>query len=121
MNKLSEKTVSMMKRLDDSVPADLASRTNIRLRNSFFGEGYAHATPEAEDAIAFAKKQLDTRLESTYTGKAMAALLADMSEPESEELNILFWNTYYAIPVTVPTDHPLDEKALPEEFLRYFS
>jgi hypothetical protein len=44
-----------------------------------------------------------------------------MSEPESEELNILFWNTYSAIPVTVPTDHPLDEKALPEEFLRYFS
>ena len=121
MNKLSEKTVSMMKRLDDSVPTDLASRTNIRLRNSFFGEGYAHATPEAEDAIAFAKKQLDIRLESTYTGKAMAALLADMSEPESEELNILFWNTYYAMPVTVPTDHPMDEKSLPEEFLRYFS
>jgi hypothetical protein len=87
------------------VPADLASRTNIRLRNSFFGGGYAHSTPEAEEAIEFAKDQLGIRLESTYTGKAMAALLADTKEPESEGLNFLFWNTYYAMPVTVPTDH----------------
>jgi 1-aminocyclopropane-1-carboxylate deaminase/D-cysteine desulfhydrase-like pyridoxal-dependent ACC family enzyme len=115
MGKLAEKTVSMMRRLDDSVPADLASRTNIRLRNSFFGGGYAHSTPEAEEAIDFA------RLESTYTGKAMAALLADIKKPASEGSNFLFWNTYYAMPVTVPTDHALDERALPEEFLRYFS
>lgn len=121
MNKLAEKTVLMMRRLDDSVPSDLARRTNVRLRNSFFGGGYAHSTPEAEMAIAFAKEQLDITLESTYTGKAMAALLADLREPGTELLNILFWNTYYAMPVTVPTDHPLDEKALPEEFLRYFS
>jgi D-cysteine desulfhydrase len=120
MNKLAEKTVSMMRRLDDSVPADLAGRTNVRLRHNFFGTGYAHSTPEAEHAIAFAKEQLDISLESTYTGKAMAALLADLKAPGAEALNILFWNTYYAMPITVPTDHPLDEKALPEEFLKYF-
>ena len=121
MTKLTEKTVSMMRRLDESVPADLASRTNIRLRNNFFGGGYAKSTPEAEDAIAFAKEQLEITLESTYTGKAMAALLADLKTPGAEALNILFWNTYYAMPVTVPTDRALDAKALPEEFLRYFS
>jgi D-cysteine desulfhydrase len=120
MQKLTDKTVLMMRRLDDSVPADLASRTNIRLRNSYFGGGYAHTTPEAEAAIAFAQEQLKIRLESTYTGKALAALLADLQEPGAESLNILFWNTYYAMPVTVPTDHPLDANALPEEFLRYF-
>ena len=120
MQKLTDKTVLMMRRLDDSVPADLASRTNIRLRNRYFGGGYAHTTPEAEAAISFAKEQLKIRLESTYTGKALAALLADLQEPGTESLDILFWNTYYAMPVTVPTDHPLDATALPEEFLRYF-
>lgn len=120
MNKLAEKTVTMMRRLDDSVPADLASRTNIRIRHGFFGEGYALSTPQADEAIVFARKQLDLRLESTYTGKAMAALLADLKGPGTEAMHVLFWNTYYAMPVTVPTDHPLDEKALPEEFLRYF-
>ncbi|TDJ35526.1 MAG: pyridoxal-phosphate dependent enzyme [Gammaproteobacteria bacterium] len=120
MKNLTDKTVSMMRQLDDSVPRDLADRTNIRLRNNYYGGAYARSTPEAEAAIAFAKEQLDITLESTYTGKAMAALLADLKTPGTEALNILFWNTYYAMPVTVPTDHPLDEKALPEEFLRYF-
>ena len=120
MHKLSRKTVTMMRRLDRSVPADLASRANIRLRNSYFGGGYAHSTPATDDAIAFAREQLDLQLEATYTGKAMAALLADLQAPGSEELSFLFWNTYCAMPVTMPTDHALDEKALPAEFLRYF-
>lgn len=121
MKKLTDKTVTMMRCIDDSVPADLGSRTNIRLRNRFFGKGYAHSTPGADEAIAFARDQLEITLESTYTGKAMAALLADVRERDSKKLNVLFWNTYYAMPVTVPTDHPLDAKALPDEFLRYFS
>jgi len=120
MQKLARKTVTMMRRLDDSVPADLARRTNIILRNRYFGDGYAHSTPPAEAAIALAKEQLDIRLEATYTGKAMAALLDDMQAPGGEELNILFWNTYCAMPETVPTDHVLDEQALPAEFLKYF-
>lgn len=121
MQKLTDKTALMMRRLDDSVPADLGTRTKIRLRNGFFGEGYGHTTPEADAAIALAKEQLNITLESTYTGKTMAALLSDLHKPAGEELNMLFWNTFYAMPVTVPTDRPLDEKALPEEFLRYFS
>ncbi|MDX1403935.1 MAG: pyridoxal-phosphate dependent enzyme [Woeseiaceae bacterium] len=119
--KLCEKTVTMMRRFDASVPANLAGRTNIRIRHNFFGEGYAHTTPEADEAIAFAKQDLGIELDSTYTGKAMAALLKDLREPGVDENNMLFWNTYYAMPVTVPTDHVLDEQALPEEFLRYFS
>ena len=121
MKYLAQKTALMMRRLDDSVPEDLASRTNIRLRNSFFGEGYAHTSPETDSAISFAKEQLDIRLEQTYSGKAMAALLADLDASGTESLNILFWNTYCAMPITVPTDHALDNKALPQEFLRYFA
>jgi len=121
MKKLIEKTALMMRRLDDSVPENLAGRTNFRLRNSFFGGGYAHTTPETDSAISFAKEQLDIRLEQTYSGKAMAALLADLQDPANEALKVLFWNTYCAMPVTVPTDHALDEKALPQEFLRYFA
>lgn len=121
MRKLTQKTALMMRRLDDSVPGDLASRTNIRLRSRFFGEGYAHTTPETDSAISIAKEQLDIRLEQTYSGKAMAALLADLRDPANDALNILFWNTYCAMPVIVPIDHALDEDALPQEFLRYFA
>jgi len=121
MQLLLDKTVLMMRRLDNSVPADIAARTNIRIRNEFFGPGYAQGTPETEEAIAFAKSELDLTLERTYTGKAMAALLADMNEPANDDLNLLYWHTYNSVPFDVPQDKPLDESALPKEFLKYFS
>jgi 1-aminocyclopropane-1-carboxylate deaminase/D-cysteine desulfhydrase-like pyridoxal-dependent ACC family enzyme len=121
MQHLLHKTAEMMYRLDDSVPAGIVSRSNIRMRNSFFGPGYARTTSATNAAIDFARNELGLTLESTYTGKVMAALLADMRRPETDELNLLFWHTYNSVPFTVPTDRPLDEAALPGEFLRYFA
>jgi D-cysteine desulfhydrase len=121
MQLLLRKSVLMMRRLDNSVPADIAAQTNIRIRNDFFGPGYAQGTAETDDAIVFAKSELDLTLERTYTGKAMAALRTDMNDPANEALNLLYWHTYNSVPFDVPQDKPLDESALPREFLRYFS
>ena len=121
MQLLLEKTAAMMRRLDESVPSDIAARTNIRIRDEFFGPGYAQGTAETENAIDFAKSELDLKLESTYTGKAMSALLSDMKDPANANLNLLYWHTYNSAPLEVPTNRPLDKAALPAEFLRYFS
>ena len=121
MNLLLEKTVEMMRRLDDAVPEDLDTRVNIRIRDEFFGPGYAQGTTDTEDAIAFAMSELDLQLETTYTGKAMAALLFDMKNPAIANLNLLYWHTYNSAPLDVPTERPLADTALPAEFLRYFS
>jgi D-cysteine desulfhydrase len=120
MQLLLQKTVAMMRRLDDAVPENIAARANIRIRDEFYGPGYAQGTPETENAIAFAKRELDLKLETTYTGKAMSALLSDMREAENANLNQLYWHTYNSVPLDVPTDKPLDKDALPAEFYRYF-
>ena len=117
---LLHKTAAMLRRLDSSVPADLAARANLRMRHGFFGPGYARSTAATDEAIEFARTQLDITLESTYTGKTMAALLADLRKPGAGEMNFLYWHTYNSVPLDVPTDRPLDEEALPAEFLRYF-
>ncbi len=117
---LLNKTINMMRRLDDSVPADLAARVNLRMRHSFCGPGYARGTAATEEAIEFAKSELEITLEPTYTGKTMAALLADIRVADADGLKFLFWHTYNSVPLDVPTDQPLDVKVLPEEFLRYF-
>ena len=117
---LTEKTVTMMRRLDPSIPANLSTSTNLTLRHEFFGNGYAISTPATDDAIAIGREQLDLQLEITYSGKAMAALLADLEQPDGDTISMLFWNTYHAMPTSAPSDRPLDEAALPEEFLRYF-
>ncbi len=115
---LLTKTALMMRRHDHSIPKDLAGRARIRIRDEFFGPGYACGTAATDEAIAFAADAFGLTLETTYTGKAMSALLADWRK--QEDGRVLYWHTYHSAPLEVPTDAPLDRAALPAEFLRYF-
>lgn len=117
LHHLLRKTVEMMNRLDDSISTELAGKANIRLRHSFFAGGYAHRDAETENALLFASEQLGLGLDGTYTGKAMAALLADASESTDEQ--VLFWNTYNSRPPSSLHEN-LSIESLPEEFRKYY-
>ena len=54
------------------------------------GPGYGHPTQAALNAVALARDQEGLVLETTYAGKAMAALLARRRTGK----RILFWNTH---------------------------
>ena len=120
MRRLMTKTVTLMNRLDDSVPTNLADATRIRFRDEFFGDGYAHPTPAGEQAIALASEQFNLQLDSTYAGKALAAALHDLQQAGQKGGRMLFWNTYSGKRLPVSTDKPHDTSRLPAEFLRYF-
>ena len=121
MRTLLRKTIAMMRVFDESIPADLEAATNIRVRNSFYGPGYAQGTDATDEAIKFAHDQLGLTLETTYTGKTMAALLADMRDPDKENLSYLYWHTYNSVPFEESSDKPSDGRALPGQFLKYFA
>ena len=104
-------------RLDGSVPEDLHERTKIRVRDKFFGPGYAKGTDETFEAIAFARSEFDLTLEPTYTGKAMAALVHDLRNSRLAGENLLFWNTYNSRPLPAAE---ATVAGVPEEFQRYF-
>jgi D-cysteine desulfhydrase len=118
---LLNKTAVMMHRYDESVPADLVARTNIRIRNDFFGPGYAQGTDATERAITFARNAFDLTLETTYTGKTLSALLADWRDITQRGLKVLYWHTYNSAPIDVPAGDSAESAKLPEEFLRYFA
>lgn len=120
MRRLIAKTATLMRRFDSTIPADLAARTRLSFRDGFFGAGYARSNPAVDRAIQFAHRELGISLDETYSGKAMAALLHDLQQPESEGLSVLFWNSYNSRPLPVTADRPGDTSSLPEEFLRYF-
>lgn len=121
LRQLMNKTVAMLNRLDASFPDDLVTRANIVLRNDYFAGGYAHSNDEIDAAILTAQEQFDTALESTYTGKAMAAMLNDLHALGSEDAKFVFWNTCHSKPLETPSDGPVDKDRLPAEFLRYFT
>lgn len=118
--RLMRKTVMMLHRLDTSIPPDLADRTHIRWRNAFLAGGYAVANDVTRDAVTFAADSLGLELETTYTGKAMAALLHDLALDDYGGELYLFWNTYNSQPLPVTETRPGKTDNIPPEFMRYF-
>ncbi len=120
MRRLIAKTALMMRSLDATIPDNLADRVKLRFRDEFFGKGYAQSDARTDAAVRTARDQLGLVLETTYTGKAMAALLQDAQQSGSAENDWLFWNTYNSRPLPEFQAQPDDLARLPSEFLRYF-
>jgi len=120
LERLIRKTTLMLRNLDASFPDITAIRARVILRDEYFGDGYAHSNAVIDAAIATASDQFDLTLESTYTGKAMAAMLDDLSAMKNNGARYLFWNTYHSLPLAASSEQPLNSEALPTEFLRYF-
>jgi 1-aminocyclopropane-1-carboxylate deaminase/D-cysteine desulfhydrase-like pyridoxal-dependent ACC family enzyme len=120
LDRLMAKTAVMLNRLDTSIPADIHRRARIKVRHEFYGDGYARSNPATEAAIDVARDALDLELESTYTGKAMAALLHDVGRAEHRDESSMFWNTYNSNPLPLSQSSAVDFGQLPADFLRYF-
>ena len=120
MQRLMSKTAVMMHRLDANVPADIAARTKLCFRDDFFGAGYARSNAVTDRAVEIARDDLELKLDTTYSGKAMAALIHDTEQAALAEQSMLFWNTYNSRDLPVSSAQPDDTSQLPEEFLRYY-
>ncbi len=119
--RLLQKTAMMLRRIDASIPVDIADRTRVRWRDEFFAGGYAVVDDITRDAVRFAQQQLSLALETTYTGKAMAALLHDLAAPDYKGEHCLFWNTYNSRPLPVDGKRPATPGNIPREFMTYFA
>lgn len=94
-------------------------RENIHIRNEFFGEDYGISTPEAEDAVQTFRALEDIELETTYTGKTLAALLHDIQSGALEGKSVLYWNTLNSRDFSAEIQHS-DYHTLPPAFHPYF-
>lgn len=83
--------------LDDTVPI-VPFEGAVGIRHDFLGPGYGHFTEQANTAIRFFESQTKMKLEGTYTGKTMAALLQDLKTGSLDGKTILYWSTYNSCP-----------------------
>lgn len=118
LGRLMQKTALLMHRYDEALPADLAARARVVCRHAFFGPGYGRSDARTDDAVTTARDELGLTLDTTYSGKTMAALLADLGA--GYDRPALFWNTYNSRPLDVDDSMPIDTARMPEEFSRYF-
>lgn len=120
LDRLMRKTALLLNRLDPGFDAGLADRVRLRWRDDFFAGGYAVYDDATADAVSFASDDLGLKLETTYTGKAMAAMLHDLQQPDYDGGTYLFWNTHNSSPLPVDGGKPDTLENIPEDFLRYY-
>jgi 1-aminocyclopropane-1-carboxylate deaminase/D-cysteine desulfhydrase-like pyridoxal-dependent ACC family enzyme len=119
MVKLFRATNSFLSALDPAFPhVELAER-EINIRHEFFGPQYALFTREGMDAVHRMMQTEGIKLDGTYTGKALAALIHDVENQDVKNEVLLFWNTYNARDLSDYVT-AVDYHHLPRSFHRYF-
>ncbi len=104
---------------DDQFPELPLTEDDISIRLP--GSQYAEVTKETRDAIALMKNEENIQLDTTYSGKAMAALLKDIADNADNirGKRILFWKTY-ADGEQESLINDVDYKQLPADLQYYF-
>jgi D-cysteine desulfhydrase len=118
--KLFARTLGLLRRADGTFPEVAFPEARFTLRDAFLGEGYARYTEAGASAVKRAAVLEGASLEGTYTGKALACLLADGMSGALEHKSALFWNTYNGISQDKALKN-VDYHQLPEGFHRYFT
>jgi 1-aminocyclopropane-1-carboxylate deaminase/D-cysteine desulfhydrase-like pyridoxal-dependent ACC family enzyme len=91
---LATDTAALLRRLGVPAPGGFA-RDDMRVVEDQVGAGYGHVTREAEEAVSLAAED-GIRLETTYTGKALAGLCALVRDRRPGWGRVLFWNTFHS-------------------------
>lgn len=91
--RVMEEAVALLREFDAGFPAVKPEDVALEVRDGFLGAEYAVATAESLEAVALAEAN-NIHLETTYTGKALAALVADARAGKLAGKTALFWNTH---------------------------
>lgn len=113
---LTADTVALLHALDEGFPALDLDELRLNIRDEFYEPGYGVVTPETTEAVGMASTR-GMHLETTYTGKAFSAMLADARAGRLAHERVLFWNTYNSAPYPAPGD----EGALPDALRAYIA
>jgi len=119
MIKLIQKTNSLLHSKDLSFPELDFSEKDIDIKHDFYGQQYALFTEEGMQAIARMKAREGIKLDGTYTGKTVAAIIQDAQIKKLSNKVVLFWNTLNSRDFSDAISD-VDYHNLPRRFHRYF-
>jgi 1-aminocyclopropane-1-carboxylate deaminase/D-cysteine desulfhydrase-like pyridoxal-dependent ACC family enzyme len=108
--RLANRAAHYLHRLDPSLPPVELQPGEVELVDGYVGAGYAHPTEQAIRAVEQVREAEGLPLETTYTGKAMAALLDHAARHPSSRL--LFVDTFAERPDLEEGDY----RQLPKQF-----
>jgi len=118
--RLGRACLRRLRRAHSGVPHVRASAEDLAVLAGYVGRCYGAATREAEDARRLMEECEGIRLETTYSAKCLAALLAVGRRPPYGGKHLLFWNTYSSVDPAAGVARMPDFRELPRPFHRFF-
>lgn len=110
-------TLAKLRRADPSIPDLPLHPADFPLLRDQLGPGYGAATDAAREAVA-AAREAGLELETTYTAKCLAEILARGRSRALGSGPVLFWNTFGGVDAKARAPRPLDPAALPPALRR---
>ncbi len=115
---LANKTAALMQAFGHDVDWQRLDAAAVTLLDGYIGDGYGDVTTASAEAVELGQKA-GLRLETTYTGKTVAALLDAVRDGRHGTEPVLYWNTYNEQNLS-PLAERVPVDALPSAFHRYF-
>ncbi|TXT61456.1 MAG: hypothetical protein BAJALOKI2v1_30077 [Promethearchaeota archaeon] len=121
----ANKALKYLRKKDPSIPKIKVNMDDFTFIEGYLGSDYGIKTVKSQNAVdligELEGKEKHFSLETTYTGKAMAAMIDFLNMEENKSNIVLFWNTYNSNdldPYLRETN--FNYKGLPEEFHKFF-
>ena len=94
----ANKAIKYLRKRDKNIPDVKVNENDFKMIKGYLGSGYGAKTKKGQNAVdliyELEGKVKDFRLETTYTGKALAAMFEFLEMEENKSKKVLFWNTY---------------------------
>ncbi|MFX1573189.1 MAG: 1-aminocyclopropane-1-carboxylate deaminase/D-cysteine desulfhydrase [Promethearchaeota archaeon] len=123
--KNANKALKYLYKRDKSISKIRVTENDFEFVKGYLGSRYGIKTERGQKAVDIVNelegKNKDFMLETTYTGKTMAAMFEYLKKDENKNKKVLFWNTYNSNDL----DKHLKEignnyKKLPKKFHKFF-
>jgi D-cysteine desulfhydrase len=112
-------TLALLRGIEPSLPALRLGPGDFEIARAQLGAGYGAPTPAGADAAAIAQRA-GLALETTYTAKCLAEVLARLHDGRSRG-PVLFWNTYNSRDPWAHAPPAPPESALPAAIRRWLA
>jgi D-cysteine desulfhydrase len=121
----ANKALKYLKKRDKKFPRIKITLDDFELIEGYLGSGYGYQTIKGKKAVEtifdLEGKERGFHLETTYTGKAMAAMFDFLGKEENKSKIVLFWNSYNSNDLDKYLQKiKFDYKKLPKKFYKFF-
>jgi len=124
--KIAKKAIKYLRKRDKSVENIDINDKHFEIIKGYLGSGYGMKTIKGQNAVdliyELEGKKSDFKLETTYTGKTMAAMLDFLEKEENKSKTVLFWNTYNSNDLDkYLKETKFEYQKLPQKFHKYYT